>query len=128
MPSMSQTHLKLWHIGQLFYISVFCDINNEVIDRSIGPPLLVYFAAKTSPPCALRSMMNNCRVLGIFFLGTKPDLSRCYWKYGWAKKPVNRLNRENREKNNQTNRTEKKNRINRLKNHKKILVRFGFGF
>jgi hypothetical protein len=31
------------------------------------------------------------------------------------------------EKNNQKNRTEK-NQINRLKNHKKVLVRFGFGF
>jgi len=31
------------------------------------------------------------------------------------------------EKNNRKNRT-KKNRINRLKNHKKIPVRFGFGF
>jgi len=31
-------------------------------------------------------------------------------------------------KKNRKNRTEKKNRINRLENHKKILVRFGFGF
>ena len=31
-------------------------------------------------------------------------------------------------KNNRKNRTEKKNRVNRLKNYKKILVRFGFGF
>jgi hypothetical protein len=42
-----------------------------------------------------------------------------------VKKLNNQLNRKNQKKNNQKNRTEKKTE---LKNHKKIPVRFGFGF
>jgi len=47
---------------------------------------------------------------------------------GVSKKTEKPRNWKNQKKNNRKNQTEKKNRINRLKNHKKNLVRFGFGF
>jgi len=53
---------------------------------------------------------------------------KCLYTLGVSKKTDKSIKPRKPEKNNRKNRIEKKNRINRLKNHKKIPVRFGFGF
>jgi hypothetical protein len=47
---------------------------------------------------------------------------------GVSKKTDKLIKLKKKKQNNWKNQTEKKNRVNRLKNHKNILVQFGFGF